>query len=101
MKTRFLTILLLLCMVCAFALAEPRVYTYGGSGHDQMSGGAVSTDGRIVVTGLTTSTDGTLSSRTKSGHTGWALCVDAQGNVLWSFCSRLGSGDRMDAPVFH
>ena len=83
------------------ALAEPRVYTFGGSGYDMLSDIAAGADGRIVMTGSTNSTDGTLASRTKSGHSGWALCIDAQGNVLWSFCSRLGTQDRMDAPVFH
>ena len=100
--------LIVLCMLWAAvvalsagALAEPMTYTYGGSGDDSILAIAASDDGRIVLTGYTNSTDGTLSSRTKSGHSGWALCVDAQGNVLWSFCSRLGTADRMDAPVFH
>ena len=83
------------------AQAEPRTYTFGGSGNDSVQAIAASGDGRIVLTGSTDSTDGTLAFRTKTGLSGWALCVDAQGNALWSFCSRLGSSDRMDKPVFH
>ena len=109
MKTRMtrmaraFAVLMLVCMfmTAGHALAEVRTYTYGGSGSDELLDIAASADGRIVMTGYTNSTDGTLASRTKSGHSGWALCVDAQGNVLWSFCSRLGTADTMAAPVFH
>ena len=90
--------------VCAgpgAAQAETRQYIFGGSGEDSVQAIAASADGRIVLAGHTSSTDGTLASRTKSGQSGWALCVDMQGEVLWSFCSRLGTQDRMDAPVFH
>ena len=52
-------------------------------------------------TGYASSSDGTLENRTKSGRSGWALCVDRQGNVQFSFCSRNGSQDEMQAPVFH
>ena len=98
---RFAILFALLCLLSAGALAEPRAYTFGGSGTDSVQAIAASADGRIVLTGYTNSTDGTLATRTKTGHSGWALCVDAQGNVLWSFCSRLGTADRMDRPVFH
>lgn len=89
----------LLLLLAASALAE--TYTYGGSGNDSLYDIAVAEDGRMLMTGYTTSTDRTLASRTKSGHSGWALCVDARGEVLWSFCSRNASGDSMHAPVFH
>ena len=100
MKTRFLTVLMLLCLVYACAHAEPRAYTYGGSGDDSLSDIAVSEDGRIVMAGYTNSSDGTLSTRTKTGRSGWALCIDAQGNVLWSFCTRMGDHDMLRAPVW-
>lgn len=95
--------LMLLCMLATagHAMGEARVFTYGGSGDDVLSDMVVSADGRIVLAGYTSSTDGTLASRTKSGHTGWALCVDAQGEVLWSFCTRLGDHDFLCAPVLH
>lgn len=83
----------------AGTLAEQ--YVYGGSADDWLIDIAVSQDGRMLMTGYTSSTDGTLSSRTKSGQSGWALCVDAQGEVLWSFCSRNASRDTMNAPLFH
>lgn len=81
--------------------AQAETYTYGGSGSDCLEDIAVSEDGRMLMTGYASSTDGTLASRTKSGRSGWALCVNAQGEVLWSFCSRNGSEDEMRAPVFH
>ena len=92
---------LLLCLFAAGAAAQPRTYIFGGSGDDRLEDIAVSDDGRIVMTGYTTSADGTLAGRTKTGHSGWALCIDGQGNVLWSFCSRQGKEDTVRAPVFH
>ena len=100
MKRIFLTLILLLCIFAADAYAQTRSYTYGGSGHEILYEAAVSADGRIVLTGLTDSADGTLSSRTKTGRSGWALCIDAQGNVLWSFCTRRGSHDTLRYPAF-
>lgn len=92
-------LLMILLLLAAGAMAE--TYAYGGSGSDCLEDIAISEDGRILMTGYTSSTDGTLASRTKSGRSGWALCVDARGDVLWSFCSRNGSEDEMCAPVFH
>ncbi len=92
-------LLVVLPLLTAGALAE--TYTYGGSGSGCLKDIAVSEDGRILMTGYTSSTDGTLASHTKSGRSGWALCVDARGEVLWSFCSRNGNEDEMRAPVFH
>lgn len=78
-----------------------QTWVFGGSKSDVLYEMAASGDGRIVMVGYTASSDGTLSSRTKTGRSGWALCVDTQGNVLWSFCSRLGTYDTFTAPVFH
>jgi len=100
MMRKLFALVLLLCALAAFAHAETRSYTYGGSGHDILYDAAVSADGRIVLTGTTDSSDGTLSSRTKTGRSGWALCIDTQGNVLWNFCTRKGSYDTLRYPVF-
>ena len=101
MKKFLFIMFALLCILTAPAIAEPRTYVFGGSGYDSLEDIAVGGDGRIVMTGYTDSTDGTLADRTKTGRSGWALCIDDQGNVLWSFCSRLGKEDTMRAPVFH
>ena len=74
---------------------------FGGSGVDEISCMAVTSQGSIVMTGYTTSSDGSLSDRTKSGWSGWTAMVDIQGNTLWNFCSRHASHDRMRAPVVH
>lgn len=74
---------------------------FGGSGVDEVSCMAVTPQGNIVMTGYTTSSDGSLSDRTKSGWSGWTAMVDVQGNTLWNFCSRHASRDRMRAPVVH
>ena len=100
MIRKLLAFVLLLCALVACAGAEMRSYTYGGSGHDILCDAAVSADGRIVLTGTTESSDGTLSSRTKTGRSGWALCIDMQGNVLWNYCTRRGSHDTLRYPVF-
>ena len=91
----------LLEAIAAPALAEIRTYTYGGSGEDFLVHLAVSEDGRIAMTGRSDSVDGTLSSRTKTGHSAWLLCVDAQGNVLTNFLTRHGARDCLRFPVFH
>lgn len=97
MKTGWIVLFALLCLAASGALAQ--TYTYGGSGEDVLFAVAAGPDGRLVMTGYTDSADGTLHSRTKTGRSGWALCVDTQGEVLWSFCSRNGSSDWMTAPV--
>ncbi len=80
---------------------QDREIVYGGSEDDLLGEIAVGADGRAVMTGYTNSHDGRLQSRTKKGRTGWALCVDGAGEVLWSFCSRLGVHDEMNCPVIH
>ena len=74
---------------------------FGGSAADEISCMAVTPQGHIVMTGYTSSSDGTLLGRTKSGRSGWTALVDLQGNTLWNFCSRHASRDRMRAPVVH
>ena len=77
------------------------VLQFGGSGTDETGDLAVTPDGRVVMSGMTSSSDGTLSDRTRSGQSGWVALVDLQGNTCWNFCSRYGSDDRMKAPVAH
>jgi len=93
------------CMLTALLLfmetACAQRYIYGGSADDILGEVAVGSDGRMVMTGYTNSADGTLSARTKKGRSGWALCIDAQGDVIWSFVSRLGNHDIMSSPVIH
>ena len=84
--------------MCAGACAE--IQRYGGSGNDVILDLAAG-GGRTVITGYTESSDGTLSDRTKRGHSGWVMCMDAQGNVLWNFCSRHDVNDRIRHPVIH
>ena len=100
MMRKWLFLALLLCALAHGAIAETRSFTYGGSGHDILYEAAVSADGRIVLTGTTDSDDGTLSSRTKTGRSGWALCIDAEGHILWNYCTRIGSYDTLRYPVF-
>ena len=76
----------ILSLIALSAIAQPRIYGFGGSGLDRLEGIAADEDGRIVMTGWAESTDGTLAGRDDSGHVGWVLCVDAQGNEVWSTC---------------
>lgn len=96
---RFAILFMLLMLMASGAQAERR-FTYGGSGVEYFYEAAVSPDGCIVMTGLTDSTDGTLSARTGTGRAGWALCVDAQGEVLWSFTTQISKYDKLRYPVF-
>lgn len=85
-----LLMVVLLMIPYPWAVAQEE-YIFGGSKNEILNGVAVSEDDRILMTGYTASSDGTLAGRTKEGHSGWALCVDRNGNVLFSFCSRRGS----------
>ena len=96
-----LALALLLHTASAFAQHDAVVLRFGGSAPDQINDIAVTGDGRLVMAGWTSSSDGTLSDRTKSGQSGWVALVDLQGNTCWNFCSRYGSDDRMMAPVVH
>ena len=76
-------------------------YIYGGSGRDWIHDAASSADGRMALTGYTTSYDGTLSDRTKQWRAGWVMMLDENMETTWNFCSRSGDADHMHAPVFH
>lgn len=96
-----IALFLCLLLVPAFSLAQTKTYVYGGSGFDSLGGIAAGADGRIVMTGITESSDGTLDTRTKTGQCGWVLCIDANGEVLWNFCRHAAKYERMEAPVVH
>lgn len=96
-----LALALLLHTASAFAQHDAVVLRFGGSAPDQINDIAVTGDGRLVMAGWTSSSDGTLSDRTKSGQSGWVAMVDLQGNTCWNFCSRYGGDDRMMAPIVH
>ena len=99
---RHLGALLFMLLILGYHLVlAQQEFVFGGSKNDLVNGMAISSDDRILLTGYASSADGTLENRTKSGRSGWALCVDRQGNVLFSFCSRNGNQDEMQAPVFH
>ena len=100
MKKR-LALFLCILLIPAFANAQSVSYVYGGSGFDTLGGIAVSSDGRILLTGYTESSDGTLENRTKTGPAGWVLCIDKDGEVLWNFCRHSAKYERMEAPAFH
>ena len=57
--------------------------------------------GGLLATGDTSSSDGWLSDRSRSGRSGWAACFTPDGCRTWNFCSRHSSNDRMMAPVAH
>lgn len=97
--TRLIALLLCLMLTPAFSLAQTK--TYGGSGFDSLGGIAAGPDDRIVMTGVTESSDGTLDTRTKTGQCGWVLCIDSNGEVLWNFCRHAAKYERMEAPVVH
>ncbi len=99
--TKRIALLLCFLLVPAFSLAQTKTYVYGGSGFDSLGGIAASADGRIAMTGITESSDGTLAGRTRTGQCGWVLCIDQNGEVLWNFCRHTAKYERMEAPFFH
>lgn len=99
--TKWIALLLCLMLMPVFALAQTQTYVYGGSGFDSLGGMAASADDRIVLTGITESSDGTLEGRSKTGQCGWVLCIDKNGEVLWNFCRHTAKYERMEAPAVH
>lgn len=91
----------LLCLLLTpiFAYAQSISHVYGGSGFDSLGGVAVNSNGHILLTGYTDSSDGTLENRTKNGPAGWVLCIDQNGEVLWHFCRHTAKYERMEAPA--
>ena len=90
---------LALSLACA-ARAEGWERAYGGRGEDRLTELAPAPGGLLAV-GTSFSSDGDLSARTRSGETGWALRVDAEGNVLFSVSSAHAGRTRMEHPFAH
>ncbi len=96
---------LLIAAVLFIAIAIPVraqewTRTYGGRGEDQLTELIPVGDGLLAV-GRTFSSDGDLSKRTRSGETGWAIRLDAQGEPLWSLSTAHVSRATMSHPFLH
>lgn len=91
---------LLLLGAHACALAEDAPLAFGGSGEDRLCEAVACGEGLFAV-GTTASSDYDLSMRTRRGETGWALRLDAQGSVQYSFCMARSGMTRMTAPTAH
>ena len=88
------------CLLAMALLASPALaqeYAFGGTGEDALTEAVALRDGLFAV-GTTASSDGDLASRTRSGETGWALRIGADGTRLWDFCSAKSGMMRMCAP---
>lgn len=93
-----LTALLLLgARACALEAVYAPV-AFGGSGEDALYEMAACGDGLFAV-GTTASSDYDLSMRTRRGETGWALRLNAEGAVQYSFCTARAGMTRMIAPA--
>lgn len=98
MAGRSLAAALLLILICALASAEE--FSFGGRGEDALYEAVSCGDGLFAV-GKTTSSDGDLASRTRTGETGWAIRVDETGRRVWDFCSAKSGMFVMTAPHAH
>ena len=56
--------------------------TYGGSSYDGARGMCLSTEGDILIAGVTYSSDGDVTGW-HGGNDAWVLRLDADGNLLW------------------
>ena len=97
---RLLFALALAASLACAARAEGWKRAYGGRGEDRLTELAPAPGGLLAV-GTSFSSDGDLSDRTRSGETGWALRVDAEGNVLFSVSSAHAGRARMEHPFAH
>ncbi|MGN0772515.1 MAG: hypothetical protein ACI4MP_01820 [Candidatus Ventricola sp.] len=90
-------LLLLGAQACALE-ADGAPAAFGGSGEDALYEAVACGDGLLAV-GTTASSDYDLSMRTRSGETGWALRLNADGSVRFSFCTGRAGMTRMTAPA--
>jgi len=90
----------LLLTMAVPACAQDWKNTYGGNGIDSLTWMIPAGDG-LLVAGHTTSTDGDLSGRTRSGKAGWLLCLDGEGKTRWSVCTAHVGRCEMKHPCAH
>lgn len=88
---------LLLAGLAAPCAAQEADFAFGGRGEDALYEAVAAGDGLFAV-GTTASADGDLASRTRSGETGWAIRIGADGVRQWDFCSAKSGMSRMTAP---
>ncbi|MBR5289036.1 MAG: hypothetical protein IKU34_10685 [Clostridia bacterium] len=100
MKKTIGVLLMLLVLAVQAHAQQINTFAYGGTERDWLYQMAVSADGHIALTGWTESSDGTLSARTKTGRSGWLLVINAEGEEIVNFCTRLGNHDHLCYPVF-
>lgn len=93
---RMLPLIMLLVMTAACASAQE--WAYGGRGEDRLLGMTAAGRGLFVV-GMTDSTDGDLSMRTREGDTGWAMLLSETGERMWSYSSAHTGFERMISPA--
>lgn len=93
---RGLAVFLLIMLLASGAQAQNRAY--GGRGEDKLLEIAEAGSGLFAV-GMTTSDDGDLSARTRTGDAGWALRLDENGERIWSYASAHTGLARMIAPA--
>lgn len=92
-----MAVLTALLLLFTRACAQETV-AFGGSGEDMLCEAVACGDGLFAV-GTTASSDYDLSMRTRRGETGWALRLDAEGGVQYSFCTARAGMTRLTAPA--
>jgi len=87
----------LTALLLAAAPCRAEELAFGGTGEDELREVVSAGDGLFAV-GTTSSADGDLAGRKRSGQTGWALRIGADGQRLWDFCSAKSGMLDMCAP---
>lgn len=98
MRWRVLALAWLLALGLWQARAGNAAQLYGGRGEDVLLEMTEAASGLFAV-GTTTSTDGDLTLRTRSGRTGWAILIAEDGKRVWSYCSAHNGLARMICPA--
>lgn len=98
---RFIRGLAALALLCFALPCAAQELAFGGRGEDILYEAAAVRGGGFFAVGTTASADGDLESRTRSGETGWALRADAEGRLMWNYCSGKSGMLLMCAPYVH
>lgn len=98
MRFRFAAACAALLALLPLACASGQTRAYGGSRADILLEAIACEDGAFAA-GRTASSDMDLAMRTRETETGWAVRLDGEGDILWSYCTGRAGMQTMVSPA--
>ncbi|MBQ2834698.1 MAG: hypothetical protein IJE71_08820 [Clostridia bacterium] len=98
MRFRFAAACAALLALLPLAAASGQTRAYGGSRADILLEAIACEEGAFAA-GRTASSDMDLAMRTRETETGWAVRLDGEGDILWSYCTGRAGMQTMVSPA--